>query len=235
MKNCSKCNKKKELTEFKKNYNKCKSCVKAKREAHYQANKEKILAQNKVYKAANKEKIATQKKVWDANNKEAIKAYRDANKETAKAHVKANRPKINERARNRKKTDDLFALKMRLRCRTSEAFRIGGYSKNTKTEDTLGCDWATLKIHIEKQFTDTMSWSKPKSFQIDHIKPLANAKTKEELIERCHYTNLQPLPPEVNMMKATNCIGLYVLQLEKENEILKMKIDLERSKNLKNK
>lgn len=42
--------------------------------------------------------------------------------------------------------------------------------------------------------------------------------------------------PDINnILKATNCIGLYVLQLEKENEILKMKIDLERSKNLKNK
>ena len=38
-----------------------------------------------------------------------------------------------------------------------------------------------------------------------------------------------------NILKATNCIGLYVLQLEKENEILKMKIDLERSNNLNNK
>jgi len=32
-----------------------------------------------------------------------------------------------------------------------------------------------------------------------------------------------------NVLKATTTIGLYVNQLERENEILKMKIDLERS------
>ena len=154
-------------------------------------NKEENKAYMKDYYELNKEKLAAQKKVWSANNKDKVKGYRDARK-----------PKKNEYHRNRRKTDDLYALSSRLRNRTSKAFRLGGYSKNTKTQEMLGCDWATLKIHIEKQFTKTMSWSKPETFHIDHIKPLANAKTKEELIELCHYTNLQPLSPEINLMKS---------------------------------
>ena len=35
-------------------------------------------------------------------------------------------------------------------------------------------------------------------WDIDHIKPLSNATSAEELITLCHYTNLQPLCSRVN-------------------------------------
>ena len=38
-----------------------------------------------------------------------------------------------------------------------------------------------------------MSWENHGEWHIDHKKPLASAKTEEELKKLCHYTNLQPL------------------------------------------
>ena len=37
---------------------------------------------------------------------------------------------------------------------------------------------------------------------IDHIKPIATAKTEQDVIDLCHYTNLQMLKPEDNLAKS---------------------------------
>lgn len=65
----------------------------------------------------------------------------------------------------------------------------------------LGCDFKTAHKHIEKQFTEGMSWDNRSEWHIDHIIPLASAKTEEELAKLCHYTNLQPLWAEDNLRK----------------------------------
>jgi hypothetical protein len=67
----------------------------------------------------------------------------------------------------------------------------------------VGCTQDELFKHIEAQFTDGMSWDRLGDIEIDHIIPLASAKTEEELIALCHYTNLQPLWAEHNRLKGT--------------------------------
>jgi hypothetical protein len=37
-----------------------------------------------------------------------------------------------------------------------------------------------------------MSWDNLGEWHIDHIIPLASANTEKEMIDLCHYTNLQP-------------------------------------------
>jgi hypothetical protein len=201
--------------------------------AYYEANKEKLNTYAKTYYEANKEKAKASYKTYYEANKEKIKAnykaYKEVNKEKIKANYKAyketNKEKLNAQRRayfrNKRKTDELYALSSRLRTRTYIAFKLGGYSKGTKTEETLGCDWVTLKHHIEIKFTEGMSWENPSSFHIDHIKPLSNAKTKEDLIKRCHYTNLQPLPPEINIMKSNLTPMEWELKQKKINKLNK--------------
>ena len=47
-----------------------------------------------------------------------------------------------------------------------------------------------------------MSWElMGKHIHIDHIIPLSSAKSKKELFNLCHYTNLQPLWAEDNLKK----------------------------------
>ena len=65
----------------------------------------------------------------------------------------------------------------------------------------LGCDWNTLKNHIENQFFDGMSWGNRSDWHIDHVIPLASAESEYEMIALAHYKNLQPLWEFDNLSK----------------------------------
>ena len=133
--------------------------------------------------------------------------YREANKERIKQYRKDNRERINEHHRKRVKTDPLYKMKKILRDRTYKAFKRQGYYKNTKTQEMLGVDWKIVKKHIERQFTKGMNWSNQGEWHIDHIIPLASAKTPEGLKKLCHYSNLQPLWAEENLSKSDSING----------------------------
>jgi hypothetical protein len=81
-----------------------------------------------------------------------------------------------------------------------------GYKKDSKTEKILGASFEIVKEHFEKQFKDGMNWDNMGKWHVDHIIPLATAKTKEETIALCHYTNLQPLWAEENWKKSDNIL-----------------------------
>ena len=98
-------------------------------------------------------------------------------------------------------------LKSTLRSRTYSAFRNKGYKKNSKTQEMLGVDWEVCKAHIERQFTKGMNWDNRSEWHIDHIIPLASAKTEEELKKLCHYSNLQPLWELDNLSKSDKIMG----------------------------
>lgn len=68
--------------------------------------------------------------------------------------------------------------------------------KDRNTQDIVGCSWVELKEHLENN---------PYGFKIDqegldldHINPLVNCKTKEDVYRLSHYTNLQLLPTHYN-------------------------------------
>ena len=217
MKTCTKCKIEKEVTEFNKQRKTkdgltyaCKPCrkeynetnkerIKEYRKEHYKNNKEKV----KQYSKTNKEYF----KEYRENNKEYFKEYREKNKERAKEYKKNNKKRRNELRRERRKVDPLFKMTGNLRTRTSLAFKNKGYSKNTKTQEMLGVDWEVCKAHIERQFTKGMKWSNQGEWHIDHIIPLASAKTEEGLKKLCHYSNLQPLWADDNLIKSDKIIG----------------------------
>jgi hypothetical protein len=87
----------------------------------------------------------------------------------------------------------LFAAKMRARSIVKDALKRKGYSNTSRTYEIIGCSYEEFKIHIESQFTDGMSWDNFDKIHIDHIIPLATAKTIEDILILNHYTNLQPL------------------------------------------
>jgi len=72
----------------------------------------------------------------------------------------------------------------------------------------LGCSIKDLKIYLEGKFKQGMSWNNwgTKGWHIDHIRPLSSFKLSERsnLLEACHYTNLQPLWAEDNILKSDN-------------------------------
>lgn len=71
------------------------------------------------------------------------------------------------------------------------------------TEEILGCTWEFFRDYIEEQFRDGMTWDNYgiHGWHLDHIIPLATAKTDKEIYRLNHYTNLQPLWAEENLKK----------------------------------
>ncbi|CAH2406837.1 hypothetical protein MES4922_570005 [Mesorhizobium ventifaucium] len=65
----------------------------------------------------------------------------------------------------------------------------------------VGCDHPELRDHIGSQFRPGMSWERYRQWEVDHVKPLGLARDIGELIQLCHYTNLQPLWRRENRAK----------------------------------
>lgn len=128
--------------------------------------------------------------------------YRKENRELVSKRSRKSREKYreeyNKRYRDRYKTDPVFKLKELLRIHVK---RFIVDMKGKSSYDILGETYDNVRVHIEKQFEDGMDWSNHGEWHIDHIIPLASAKTEEEVIKLNHYTNLQPLWAKDNKMK----------------------------------
>lgn len=160
---------------------------------YYEENKEKIRVKNKNYYDNNKEKILE-------SHKEYNKEYYQNNKEYFREYSK-----IYDKKRNQE--DPLYHLSNNLRKMVSKCISRFGYKKESKTHEILGCPFEHFKEYIESFFIEDRAWMNwdnygnpkdglfepNKTWDIDHIIPLSNAKDEKELLELNHYSNLQPL------------------------------------------
>jgi len=191
MKECTKCNKIKDLSEYSKNSSykdglqyKCKLCCKQ----YYQKNKDLLKERSKLYKEKNKEYCLEWQRKYYQENKELI------NK------------KNKEYRRNRFKTDVMYRLKHNVRSRVNIFSKRKKYKKKYSSIKYLGCDFSIYRIYIENRFKEGMTWDNYGEWHIDHIMPLASAKTEEELMKLFHYTNTQPLWAEENIKKGAKIL-----------------------------
>jgi hypothetical protein len=140
--------------------------------------------------------------------KEKQKQYYIDNKQKFKEYYIKNKTKLNKQRTKwhmeRYNSDSLFKMTSNLRSRTSNAFKKSRWNKNSSNIEMLGCSFETAHKHLERQFTKGMNWGNQGEWHIDHIIPLASAKTEEDLINLCHYTNLQPLWAKDNLSKGAS-------------------------------
>jgi hypothetical protein len=108
--------------------------------------------------------------------------------------------------KTKEKNDEVYRFARRARVLIRGSFNRSGNRKPEKTEKILGCDILTFKQHIESLFVDGMTWNNMSEWHIDHIIPLASAKTLEEQKALCHYTNLQPLWAKENLKKGAKIL-----------------------------
>lgn len=147
-------------------------------------------------------------KIWHAKNPRSTYEDRETARERAKQNYHRNAAKISERLKHRRRTDPAFALRMRVSTGVRQSLR--------KTK--LGTSWMNLlpyspvelKAHLERLFTEGMSWDRVLNgeIEIDHIIPVSffNPSTPECLeFDMCwSLKNLQPLWREDNRMKSNN-------------------------------
>ena len=196
----------------------------------YLENRDHTLKQQKKYRTENKETIRVSNKKYRRENADAIKAYfkiynpknKVALSERRRKHYLRNKDrtllinsiwlKNNRAVRNkqtaayskkRRNTDPLFKLANNMRTRLRSFLTERSIKKNKRTFDLIGCTVEELKTHLEKQFLPDMHWGNNTNFgwHVDHIVPLASAKSSEDLEYLCHYTNLQPLWWRDNILK----------------------------------
>lgn len=109
-------------------------------------------------------------------------------------------------------------LKRRIRKMVSE----NGFEKTDLSNEMLGTDREGLKLYIEKRFRDGMTWENYGShWVIDHILPMSEVKTYEDLVRLSHYSNLQPLLRTENMSKGSKFVAeSYIKQYFPYAEIM---------------
>lgn len=139
-----------------------------------------------------KETKANALKKWRASNKEHISKYNTT-------YSAKNKHKRNAREKLRRDSDSLYRMKINLRRR----IRASIINKTGNTTDILGCSYDEVRHHLSSNFKNGMSWENYGEWHIDHIIPLATANTDQEACKLCHYSNLQPLWAEENLLKST--------------------------------
>jgi hypothetical protein len=170
---------------------------------NYLKNKEKVLARQKEYVKNNYDKI--KKRNAEYQKRPEVK---ERERKRVNAWRRNNKKWINDHKRKRMATDPQYAIASRLRCRLNYAFKRRGWKRVEKTKVLLGCTFEFLKQHLESKFKNGMSWDRPNSFHIDHIKPLSSfdLTDPEQQKAACHWTNLQPLSPIDNMKKGAKIL-----------------------------
>lgn len=183
MKVCKQCGEKKDIDDFQKGRAKCKKCVYLRQRQWYIKNQEKILIKRREYRAKNKEKI----KKWKRENKDKIN-------ETRRIYTK-----------NKLENDCVFKLKLQLRKMLKRSFERKSEKKDNHAEQILGCSINFFIKYLLQTYKDNYGceWDGIETVHIDHIVPLATAKTKEEVMRLCNYKNLQLLKAKDNLKKGS--------------------------------
>lgn len=134
----------------------------------------------------------------DKNFREKIQSDSAKRYEKLKASGEIN--SIRARHHRKRMQNPVYYLQKVCRARIWAALNGVG-KKPTKTEIMIGCTYDELRRHLESMFRDGMSWENKGKWHIDHIIPLSSAKTQEDVIKLCHYSNLQPLWEQENKKK----------------------------------
>lgn len=214
---CSKCHVEKNIENFyrsKQSQNgfrpECKECSSIKRKQYYKNNKETIKQLHKNYNQKYEREIKKYKQSYYQNNKEQIKKkhanYYQKHKNKIKEQVKEyrinHRQQINQNNKERKRKNCLFKFKSNIRNLISVSLQKRGYSKSSHTYEILGISYEDCLNYLFKNailrypnFKD-QDFLKENCYQIHHRTPLHTGKSKKELIELNHYTNLELLTVE---------------------------------------
>jgi uncharacterized Zn finger protein (UPF0148 family) len=199
MKFCSTCNCDHPLTEeFWYKLHNCPQC-----KAH-------VKQVNAKYREENKDKIQTRMKEYYEKNKDERNKYskkysetqRKKRSETLLKYYERNKDIIKRKRKERFKRDTVFKIKHNLRGRFYKAFRCK-YKAGSAVRD-LECSVEELLLHLESKFTSEMNWENYGTYWVvDHIRPLCSfdLTDREQLLQACNYTNLQPLEAKENLRK----------------------------------
>jgi hypothetical protein len=220
MKKCTKCNEIKPISSFtshKLTKDKlqchCRDCIKASTTKYRNANpddgKQHYLSKQEHYKKKSLDRYNSKKDIILKKQKEYSDKHQDAIKAYTKVWRSQNKDRVNEYHRERRRNNPCIKLANILRSKISTNVKKVSSTKDQSSLEIVGlASWEELKIHLESQFEDGMSWSNygigenNSTWHIDHILPISLAMTLEEVKELNYYTNLRPMWGSDNIRKS---------------------------------
>lgn len=151
--------------------------------------------------------IKPRKEFYTKRNTNAnfMKSYGDVCRPCFRDHTKTDEYKDKAKYLREKYLLSLvYQFKVRARSVVRSAYTRLGYKKDTATSDLLGCDDTHFMNHlIDSCVARYGSYDPNNDYHIDHILPVATAKTIDDVRRLNHYTNLQLLTPLDNLQKGS--------------------------------
>jgi len=159
---------------------------------------------DKKYREKNKKKLNEYHKEWSKENRKELKKYHGEWREKNREH-------LNEKTRlwylNRRRTDPSFRLKCNTRTALWTCLKERDVAKYRSTFVLLCYNIEELMIHLEKQFTEGITWDNYGKWHVDHKIPMASFNfetTEDREFKLCWcLDNLQPLWGPDNLSKGS--------------------------------
>jgi predicted DNA-binding transcriptional regulator AlpA len=162
---------------------------------------------DKRWREKNKDSVREYVKTWNEKNKEHRKQYL---KEYREKNINNIRKTKRDYERNRKASDPLYKLISNFRTAIYQVLKESNVEKNGHYFDILGYTPEELINHLEKQFTEGMTWENYGEFHIDHKLPISSFNIKEigdeEFMKCWSLDNLQPMWGEENIRKSNKIL-----------------------------
>ena len=151
----------------------------------------------------NREKRLQYFSEWQKNNQEHRKKYL---KEYREKNADDIRKTKREYERNRKATDPLYKLISNFRTAIYQVLKENRVDKNQSYFDVLQYTPEQLIVHLEKQFTEGITWENYGEWHVDHKQPISSFNIQEmgdsEFMKCWSLENLQPMWGEENIRKS---------------------------------
>jgi hypothetical protein len=162
---------------------------------------------DKKWRDSNKEYMSNKSKNWYEQNKEHRKEY-------FKKYREKNADKIRETKRNyektRKSNDPLYKLIGNFKTAIYQVLKENNVKKNGHYFDILKYTPQQLIEHLEKQFSDEMTWDNYGLWHVDHKHPISLYDIKEigddEFLKCWSLDNLQPMWGSENIKKSNKLL-----------------------------
>tara|TARA_Y100001963_G_scaffold9555_1_gene12267 strand:- start:4711 stop:5598 length:888 start_codon:yes stop_codon:yes gene_type:complete len=172
--------------------------------------KEKHKNKCRKWQRANPKKVKAWLKAWKEKNPEKIAEY--SNNYDRNEYYRKNAEKIKKDRRDRYHSDPAFKMIIVQRNRIKRFLAMTNIKQLSKTDELLGCSPQELIDHLKSQFKPGMTLEnhgKGKGkWNVDHIIPLDFFKKNFDLTDlevqkkAFHYTNLQPMWGDENIIKS---------------------------------
>jgi predicted transcriptional regulator len=154
-------------------------------------------------KPETKERLKKNHKKWAEQNKEHLNKYI---KEYRENNVDKIRQIKRDYERNRKVNDPLYKLVANFRTAIWTVLKENRVDKNQSYFDVLQYTPEQLIVHLEKQFTEGITWENYGEWHVDHKLPISSFNIQEmgdsEFMKCWSLENLQPMWGEENIRKS---------------------------------